>query len=72
MIAGSPRHMSPEQARGEAIDHRTDLFSLGTVLYLLCTGRLPFQAENALAILRRINEDAPRPSARSIPASPSG
>ncbi|QEG41697.1 serine/threonine-protein kinase [Roseimaritima ulvae] len=54
VIAGTPHYMSPEQARGEAIDHRSDLFSLGCVLYFLCSGRPPFDAENTLAVLHKI------------------
>ena len=60
-VAGSPLYMAPEQARGEALDHRADLFSLGSVLYTMCTGRPPFRAANTLAVLRRVCEDAPRP-----------
>src|SRR5205807_10429397 len=48
VIAGSPQFMAPEQARGDAIDHRADLFSLGSVLYTLCTGRPPFRASTTM------------------------
>ncbi|MCG8649322.1 MAG: protein kinase, partial [Pirellulales bacterium] len=61
MIAGTPSYMSPEQARGEAIDERTDLFSLGSLLYALAIGRPPFRAEAPLAVLRKICESRPRP-----------
>jgi serine/threonine-protein kinase len=60
-VAGTPTYMSPEQARGEPVDHRSDLFSLGCVLYAMCTGRPPFRAESALAVLRRVCEDTPKP-----------
>ena len=53
--------MSPEQARGEPVDQRSDLFSLGSVLYALCTGRPPFRAETSYGVLRRITDDQPRP-----------
>ncbi len=59
VIAGTPHYMSPEQARGEAIDHRSDLFSLGCLLYFLCTGRPPFDADNALAVLHKIINEKP-------------
>jgi eukaryotic-like serine/threonine-protein kinase len=61
VIAGTPLYMSPEQARGEAVDARSDLFSLGSVLYQLCTGRPPFRAGTPLAVLKRVCEDTPRP-----------
>jgi serine/threonine protein kinase len=61
VIAGTPQYMSPEQAGGRPVDHRSDLFSLGSVLYELCTGRPPFVAEGSLALLRRVAEDQPRP-----------
>jgi eukaryotic-like serine/threonine-protein kinase len=61
VVAGTPQFMSPEQAKGEAVDHRADLFSLGSVMYAMCTGRPPFRAETTLAILRRICESSPRP-----------
>ncbi len=60
-IAGTPQYMAPEQARGEPLDHRADLFSLGSVMYAMCTGRPPFRAETTLAVLRRICEETPRP-----------
>lgn len=59
VIAGTPHFMSPEQSRGEAIDARSDLFSLGSVMYVLCTGRPPFRAETSYGILRRITDDDP-------------
>jgi serine/threonine protein kinase len=61
MVAGTPMYMAPEQAMGEKLDHRADLFSLGTVLYVMCTGRPPFRASGTLAILKRVCEDSPRP-----------
>jgi hypothetical protein len=61
MIAGTPQYMSPEQARGEMIDARSDLFSLGSVLYSMCTGRPAFRAETTMGVLKRVCEDTPRP-----------
>jgi serine/threonine protein kinase len=59
-IAGTPQYMSPEQASGEAVDHHSDLFSLGSVIYAMCTGRPPFRAETSYAVLKRICETEPR------------
>jgi serine/threonine-protein kinase len=70
VIAGTPQYMSPEQARGEAIDARSDLFSLGSVLYTLCTGRAPFRAETPFGVLRRITDDTPRPIREINPEIP--
>lgn len=64
-LAGTPHYMSPEQARGNDIDRRSDLFSLGSVIYFMATGREPFRAEKPLAILQKIDQDSPIP-ARSI------
>jgi hypothetical protein len=59
VIAGTPMYMSPEQARGEAVDPRSDLFSLGSVLYAMSAGRAPFQATGTMATLKRVIEDDP-------------
>lgn len=61
IIAGTPQYMSPEQARGESVCQRSDLFGLGSVLYAMCTGRAPFRAETSYGVLRRITDDEPRP-----------
>jgi serine/threonine protein kinase len=58
---GTPQYMSPEQASGQSVDARSDLFSLGSMLYTMCTGRPPFRAENSLSVMRRITESEPTP-----------
>jgi serine/threonine protein kinase len=58
---GTPQYMSPEQASGQCVDARSDLFSLGSMLYTMCTGRPPFRAENSLCVMRRITESEPTP-----------
>jgi serine/threonine protein kinase/tetratricopeptide (TPR) repeat protein len=72
IVVGTPAYMSPEQARGEEhrIDGRTDIYSLGMVLYLLLAGRRPFRSDNVLELLRQVREDEPQPPrqvVRSIP-----
>ena len=70
VVAGTPQYMAPEQARGEAADHRADLFSLGSVLYAMCAGHPPFRAESPLAVLRRVCDDEPRPLREINPEVP--
>ena len=68
---GTPLYMSPEQARGEAVDGRSDLFALGAIAYRLLTGRAAFGAENVTAILSRVlgeNPLAPSSVAPQVPA----
>lgn len=69
-VTGTPQYMSPEQAMGEQVDHRSDLFSLGSVLYTMCTGRPAFRATSTVAVLRRVVDDAPRPIRELNPDAP--
>jgi serine/threonine protein kinase len=64
-LAGTPHYMSPEQVSGGELDHRTDLFSVGSLMYFIATGREPFQAEGAFAVISKIVCDVP-PSPRSV------
>ncbi|MEO8529179.1 MAG: Stk1 family PASTA domain-containing Ser/Thr kinase [Pseudolysinimonas sp.] len=67
-ILGTAQYFSPEQARGEAVDARTDLYSTGVVLYELLTGRPPFQGETAVATAYQHVSEAPVPPSRLNPA----
>jgi serine/threonine protein kinase len=60
-ILGTPAYMAPEQAHGEAIDGRCDLFSLGSVLYRAATGELPFKGKDSLSTLLALATQRPRP-----------
>jgi serine/threonine-protein kinase len=62
-LVGTPEYMSPEQGRGDKLDARSDLYSIGVMLYEMLTGHVPFQAENAIGVVLKHVTDAPvRPS----------
>jgi predicted Ser/Thr protein kinase len=69
-VLGTLRYMSPEQARGQAVDHRSDLFSLGVVLYEMVTGQLPFSGTTALDTLHAIAFEETRPMTALRPNLP--
>ncbi len=61
-IVGTPAYMSPEQGRGETLDHQSDIYALGVILYEMSTGRVPFKAETPIAVLiKHINDPLPLP-----------
>ncbi len=70
VIAGTPGYMSPEQARGEPIDARSDLFSFGSVLYAMASGVAPFRGETSYGILRKITDHPHRPLRMLTPSIP--
>jgi eukaryotic-like serine/threonine-protein kinase len=61
VILGTPYYMSPEQARADALDHRSDIYSLGVMMYRAFTGRLPFVADSTMGVLTRHITEAPQP-----------
>lgn len=69
-IVGTVSYMSPEQAEGKPVDHRSDIFSLGVVLYKMATGDLPFKGESSVSTLSSILRDTPRPITDINPSLP--
>jgi len=70
VIVGTLQYMSPEQAQGKAVDERSDIFSLGVVLYEMLTGRRPFRGENPTEILSSIIKDSPKSTSELEPSIP--
>lgn len=71
-MMGTPAYMSPEQARGEHLDERTDLFSLGVVLYQMATGKLPFQGTSTATVIASVLRDVPHSPIEINPGLPAG
>ena len=69
-VSGTPMYMAPEQAMGEEADHRSDLFSLGAVMYEMAAGRPPFTGNSALAILKQISDTKHQPIRELNPLIP--
>jgi len=64
-VCGTPEYMSPEQARGSSLDHRSDLYAVGVILYQLLTGRLPFESDSAVGFAtKHLTEEPVAPSRR--------
>ncbi|MFO0822309.1 MAG: protein kinase [Gemmataceae bacterium] len=70
IVVGTPSFMSPEQGQGVKVDHRTDLFSLGVVLYRLCAGVNPFTGPSVMSILMALGNKEPTPVREANPAVP--
>ncbi len=69
-VFGTPRYMSPEQAQGKVLDHRSDLYSVGVLLFHLLTGQPPFLDEDAVVVMAKHIRDVPPPVRRVVPDRP--
>jgi len=71
-ILGTPIYMSPEQVMGQRLDGRSDLYSLGVILYEITIGKKPYRGENLAAVFRAITQDIPQEPSKADPAVPAG
>jgi eukaryotic-like serine/threonine-protein kinase len=71
-VVGTPNYMSPEQVKDEAVDARTDVFSVGVLLYEMLTGSRPFSADNVASIIYKIVQESPAPPRDLLPSLPPG
>jgi len=67
MVFGTPQYMSPEQAAGTGVDHRTDIYSLGIIMYEMLCGRVPFEADTFMGVLTKHLYEEPIPPRRLVP-----
>ena len=72
MVMGTPAYMSPEQLAGRPVDHRTDIFSLGILLYQMSSGQRPFEGTNSIELASAILRDTPPPLGNVRPGVPGG
>jgi serine/threonine protein kinase len=70
LAVGTPAYMSPEQVKGEDVDERSDLFSLGCVMYAMIAGRSPFRGQHALAVARKVADESPQPLEKTVEGTP--
>lgn len=71
-VRGTPEYIAPEMIRGDPVDQRADLYSLGISLYEIFTGRLPFTGESSMMLIRQHVEDAPPPPSKFVRGMPAG
>jgi serine/threonine-protein kinase len=69
MLVGTPDYMSPEQARGKELDPRTDIYSVGVIIYEMLVGQVPFEADSFVRVLAMHMHELPEPPSRAAPGS---